>query len=523
MKLLCVDDEFFIRERILRRIPWKELGIGEIATAENGEEALAKARELRPEILITDVRMPRMDGIELAERFKLECPDSRVIFISGYSDIPYLRSAIRLRAVSYVEKPIDMAELEKAVRTAKEEIEKERSARTEHEYVTALDRISRKAALARALSAPETPEEEIRKALADLPEARDARCYVCSVTRLIDHPEGEPVGDQRLYEMIGKITGEEDGLRAIGFSRPGEILLHWFCPAGTDRHPEAIDRALQRMSLYLPEGQGRCFHMLGSFQKEPGMLRRSCQDALACATQCFYHDAGTLQRPKPEQDRTLDVRQVRLSDFDHAIREEKPRHFLYLLDELAAGLRRHDATSVYEVKQLYYQILLIVYRAADGYGIRLGEDYRDEYRILDRVNQCVILEDLHRYAAEAAEDYYGRVRNNYTDNVIVNRVISYVEKKYPDPDLSVTQIAEALNLSAAYIGRLFRDTTGDSLTHYLTRIRMRKAEALIRDGRFRVKDVAQMVGYSSASYFVYRFRKEMGYTPGGSGREDDPA
>ena len=125
--------------------------------------------------------------------------------------------------------------------------------------------------------------------------------------------------------------------------------------------------------------------------------------------------------------------------------------------------------------------------------------------------------------AEAAEDYYGRVRNNYTDNVIVNRVISYVEKKYPDPDLSVTQIAEALNLSAAYIGRLFRDTTGDSLTHYLTRIRMRKAEALIRDGRFRVKDVAQMVGYSSASYFVYRFRREMGYTPGGSGREDDPA
>ena len=523
MKLLCVDDEFFIRERILRRIPWTDLGIGEVATAENGEEALEKAREFRPEILITDVKMPRMDGIELAERFKLECPDSRVIFISGYSDIPYLRSAIRLRAVSYVEKPVDMAELEKAIRSAKEEIEKERSARTEHEYVTALDRIGRKAALARALCSPGAPDEETRQALAELPEARDARCFVSTVTRLIDRPEAEQIRDPQLYEILGKIAPEQEGLRCIGFTRPGEILLHWFCQAGTERHPEGIDRALQRMCLYIPEGQGRCFHMLGSFQKEAARLHQSCQDAQACAAQCFYHDAGTLQQPKPEHGRILDIRQVQLSDFDHAIREEEPRHFLYLLDELAARLRLHDATSVYEVKQLYYQILLIVFRAADSCGIRMDEAYRDEYRILERVNSCVILEDLCRYAAGAVEDYYGRVRNNYTDNVIVNRVISFVEKKYPDPDLSVTMIAEELNLSAAYVSHLFKDTTGDSLSHYLNRVRMRKAEELIRDRRFRVKDVAQMVGYSNASYFIYRFRKEMGYTPGGSGKEDDPA
>ena len=125
MKLLLVDDESFVRERIRLQINWQEIGIDQLEVCDDGERALNVIRVFKPDILVTDIRMPGLDGIKLAEEYLYHNPEAKVIFISGYSDVPYLRSAIRLRAVSYVEKPIDIAELTADIRTAAEEITKQ--------------------------------------------------------------------------------------------------------------------------------------------------------------------------------------------------------------------------------------------------------------------------------------------------------------------------------------------------------------------------------------------------------------
>ena len=115
MKLLIVDDEELTRHGLVSLLDWKALGIEEICQADDGLNGLAAALEEEPDIVLCDVRMPRMDGITMLERIESSQPDVAAIFMSGYSDKEYLKAAIKLKAVSYIEKPIEPKEIESAI------------------------------------------------------------------------------------------------------------------------------------------------------------------------------------------------------------------------------------------------------------------------------------------------------------------------------------------------------------------------------------------------------------------------
>ena len=123
MKILIADDEDYTREGLMESIDWDELGIDEVMQATNGQEALKTAKWFRPDIVLTDIRMPKLDGIAFAAQLLESSPESRIIFISGYMEIEYLKSAIRLSAVDFIEKPIDLALLRKALAKAVKEVQ----------------------------------------------------------------------------------------------------------------------------------------------------------------------------------------------------------------------------------------------------------------------------------------------------------------------------------------------------------------------------------------------------------------
>ena len=118
MKLLIADDEKLTREGICSLLDLKQYGITEVILADDGVNALTEARKHRPDILLTDVRMPRMTGVEMASLYLEEAPDTAVIFMSAYSDREYLKAAIKLKAVSYIDKPAEKKELEDAIKEA---------------------------------------------------------------------------------------------------------------------------------------------------------------------------------------------------------------------------------------------------------------------------------------------------------------------------------------------------------------------------------------------------------------------
>ncbi len=135
MNVLLVEDEELTREGLKMAIPWEELGISQVFTAEDGEEGIALAGEVHPDIVMTDVRMPRMDGITMAFEIRKTNKICRFIFISGYCDKEYLKSAIQLSAVNYIEKPVEIDEVITALKQAILSIrEQRRQQEIEEEY-----------------------------------------------------------------------------------------------------------------------------------------------------------------------------------------------------------------------------------------------------------------------------------------------------------------------------------------------------------------------------------------------------
>ena len=133
MRLLIVDDEPYTREGLKEEIDWKKLGIDEILDADDGETARNMLEWFQPDLVITDIRMPNMDGISFAENFKEKCPESQLIFMSGYMEIEYLKKALKLSAVDFIEKPLDMDEVVEAARKALNAIQEKRQEKIDRE------------------------------------------------------------------------------------------------------------------------------------------------------------------------------------------------------------------------------------------------------------------------------------------------------------------------------------------------------------------------------------------------------
>lgn len=131
IRLIVVDDEKKTREGLEKHLPWRRLGIDEILTAKSGTDALELARTHPPDILLCDVRMPRMDGIELATIIRHRYPACKLIFLSGFADKEYLKSAISLRALRYIEKPVDMEEVCSSITEAVTLLQQEAASRNE--------------------------------------------------------------------------------------------------------------------------------------------------------------------------------------------------------------------------------------------------------------------------------------------------------------------------------------------------------------------------------------------------------
>ena len=120
MKLLIVDDEELTRVGVISSINWQSIGIDEVLQADDGMNGLEMARMHKPDIILCDVRMPRLDGIQMLEQLETILPDVVPVFMSGYSDKEYLKAAIKLKAVNYIEKPLDPLEIQDAVIEARD-------------------------------------------------------------------------------------------------------------------------------------------------------------------------------------------------------------------------------------------------------------------------------------------------------------------------------------------------------------------------------------------------------------------
>ena len=513
IRLLMVDDEPTTTKRILSRIDFDAVGIGEIRQAENGQDAISLCRNWKPDILLSDIMMPRMNGIELAEQLRAVNPDLQVIFLSGYMEKEFLKGAIHLQALNYIEKPIDMDELRETLEKACEKVMKsedisQRLEQLDDEHLTTQLRI-----LAYELCSENYMEDVAERSFREVfPEKSELPCVAMQLK--FYQPEQKEFHELVTLLPVIRRVASSLNLTATAVVKYDYIVAFLF-DEGEEKNSDqvffvsAFLRELRKELILLNRkytvGTG---HVCPDFRE----LHESFREAEEASRLAFFHGPG---------DHSYYRKSIKKFDFEasqalkiiRGLKKNGRDQTVFRIREINTALEGCEGTDPEDIKRFYSSMVLELYRLAKEDGIRLFPEYPGEHDLLIVVMEQNFLIELFDFLMMGIETYCNMLTRDYYQNPTVNWIIRYIHEHYADPDLDMTMLSRVSNLSSTYISHLFKNTTGNTVRNYITEYRMKQAVRLLKDPLNQINDIAAACGYRNGNYFSFRFKEYYGCAP----------
>ena len=478
MKAVIIDDEFIVIEGLMKMIDWPSFGIDIAATANNGLEALDLIRRHRPELILTDIRMPGMDGLQLLETVKSILPDAYTIVFSGYNEFEYVKKAIQIGASDYLEKPITVQSVGRALRKAADRLRRDREIR---EKVKDGLRADLQAMTIELLKGRFRDYDRWTEAACDLVECLTAVTVLVSPDRL-------RLEDR--HECAFITIPQEDGfITVIAHREPPDPQLWEYiegsgdAPVGagsTHDHVSRLADSLKeakkalRCAQYLNHNGLLRYEELGEWLTAPGDLSEREEDIMLSLRAGHY--AGLMEN----------------------------------VDRFVAWLREQPLDPEIVERELVKILYLAL--SASKEIVRLGEDSGPlphlELRDLKGKDEML---DWFRGQMDRIVGSMLEIRENSKHDTI-ERAKRYIDEHLAD-DLSLQTLAAHLNMSPSGLSLMFKEVTGTTYIKYMTRLRMERAKQLLAEGR-KVGEVSEMVGYYTYRHFTDVFKQQTGMTPG---------
>ncbi|MFC4597341.1 response regulator [Cohnella hongkongensis] len=512
MNLLVVDDEYFTRKGIVEAFPWDVMGIERIEQAEDGVHALEKISGFRPDVIVTDVRMPRMDGIEMSRHMRKQFPDCQIIFMSGYSDREYLKSAIHLGAVNFVDKPFELAEMRQGI---------------EH----AVDRCKQQAILHHWRELLRTGTSAIKTDLAlQLIQAGHSEAAVPEWSDLASQLKGAPYPFVTLivkflhpvekFEPVYQAL--EDTLTAVGsqgimaFKDEFHLIVHLY-RSTNDNHPNNDDIVSSFCHLFTETLRADFRFLIGVGRESPSIS--GVFDSYATAVQslqiAFYRDvyetvlsANTVQQNSP----SYEFPEQALGELQTYLTQDMQQNAESLIRSLVRGVKRHEHTPVNHTKDYFFKLLLVMNKFAEERGFSLFDQTKEEQYLWELIFHCQTLDEIEQFLLLKIRALLSQTQEK-SSSIIVAQVMKYIHRHYDDDEMTVTAISRHLYLSTTHICVVFKEQTKKTILQYMTEYRIEKSKDLLKDPQTKIGDIAARVGYSNSRYFAKVFRKHTGLTP----------
>jgi len=528
IRVVIADDEEKICQLIQNLVDWKKIDMEIVGTARNGLEALNLVRALSPDLMITDIRMPGVDGLEMIRRAKSAKQNLEFIVISGYQHFKYAQEAIQYGVSDYLLKPIQKEDLLAAldrIRTVYDrrnaQAGREKSMEEQLRNSAEKLRASLFAALlaGKGLPADLTPESAdaayrfsfrpgVFRALGikiDCGYEEECDRTVAVLKEKILRAASEPFGrtchdfgayggDSAVWCILNYAPEREEDIRGIMKSLPEGLLLRKFpfenvrftVGAGTPVHdirelPESFRSAKLAVYQRLREGTGRL--IAGA----PAGAGREKADALLAELDRFLGPATEL----------LDGNGV-----------------ASCLD----GLRRRAAAEKkLSGEELFYiasQAFLMFLMHLRNNRVPMGDADALKREFRTRAGRCGSEEQLFRYVSFAVSKLLDRVleEKKQRDTRPIRQAKQYIRQHFKSP-LTLEQVSGAVGFSPAYFSTLFKKETGGNFVEYLTGVRMDEAKRLLRETDLSVSSVCEQAGYSDLKYFAKNFKKYTGLKP----------
>ncbi len=507
MKLLIVDDEKLTREGIFNSLPLEKLGIHHTFMADDGVHGLETALKEKPDLILTDVRMPRKSGVEMAEEILKVLPNTIILFMSAYSDKEYLKAAIKLKAISYVDKPLDMNELTEAL------VEGIRQYRSIHASQNAkwMHEDNLRSQLAQLLTEAD-PEEQAPLIGAQLkPPIEETSFFTALILECLT-PISE-LSSNRITQIRRKFWAylAQKNFYALDFIKSDHFIV---CFIGSNEKPEKAALTDCAQNLMEPFKELTSF-FLSMGPAVPGFKRASFsfETARELLKRSFFHEPNSLLMETENETVSQPLTDI-MMDLTVALTNKNKDDALAAADRFYQSVQNSQTISSSQVRDLYFKYLVKLDEISMSNHISLWQrEGLESESIWKGIMDCAVLKNLHQFFFEKIMLYFDRLQSNKDENPVIFQIKEYLHQNYAVPSLSVPDISDHVHLSPTYVCTLFKNETGQTLNQYLTDYRIKMSKQFLSDPLYKITDISAKVGYSDGNYYSKAFRKIVGLSP----------
>jgi two-component system response regulator YesN len=507
-KVLIVDDEIIIRNGLYNMIPWSKLGIGDILTASCAKEALKLAQENKPDIMLTDICMPEMDGLELTRIMMEFLPDLRVIVLTGYDDFKYAQKSCSLGVKEFILKPVDEGSLIKCIKLQIEQIQNEIQSAVQKNILSRKRMLENQREFEKSLM--KLTEKTIdQPEFIKIPEGMnfEENCeYQVAILTPVISPQS--IWNQHKHLLllsvksffINMIDSNNSGWTFQ--NREGDIVVIFYVNSKSESTEGQISKLQEiinvEFDVEMKVGIGSIVPNMSRIKYSYGKARENCntQGNPVVNTGVLTIDGDYIKKGG----KLTYLKEKILENFHDT--ETAKKYLKIYIDEVKA-----TCTSKNEAEQKFYDLASAFYweylsttgNSADG---RL-ETLITTLRSNDLENCCAFIEMF------IVKLMYSNKKQMHE---IIEAATEYINLKLTE-DLTVFTLAEQFHIARNYFSRLFKKEMGEGCNEYITRKRIEKAKQLLAASRYKTYEIAEKVGYHDTNYFSLAFKKNTGLSP----------
>lgn len=535
LKIFLAEDEVIVRETIKRMIPWEDLGFELVGEAADGEMALPLLLRQKPDLLITDIKMPFMDGLTLAKVAKKEIPGLKVVILSGYDDFNYAKQAINIGVEDYLLKPITKNALIERLTEIRSRYEHEKTQKEYYEkfhremqaYEKNSSRDFFEALVSGSMDMMEIYRRSEKLGLDIVAEAYNVLIFTMNCEEdFSGQREGYSEWEAESLELLEEFFSENTSamlFRCNIFSygvliKGQKETIEENTRSCVSEIQRILDRKEQKRQWFVAAGEP--VERLSQIQKSYYSASRAfSQRYLYDENILYYDEMASMEKKNVTEDDSTYLQKVDVNALNPAILQK----FLSngLLEETENFVKDYFyAIGQEPLESLVFRnyVTLNVRFSVMSFLKEIGCDTRtleqeDTEDVLSESSKS--LENAIAYAEKIISQAIAlRDQNSGNKNrSILKTAVDFIDSHYMEEDMSLNKAANAANVSANHFSALFSQNMGQTFIEYLTNLRMNKAKEYLRCTSMRSSEIAGEIGYKDAHYFSYLFKKTQGMTP----------
>ncbi|MDQ0195157.1 response regulator transcription factor [Paenibacillus wynnii] len=507
-KLFIADDEQLVVETLSALIDWNAYGIQIVGTANNGKQALERILQLDPDVVLTDIRMPGLNGLELIRALKEKGHKAECIIVSGYSEFEYAKEAIELEAVDYLIKPAELKEVTKTVSRAVERLERKADQtgnRPELRIARALDRavFTDLIVHAKRPSFDQTPYERYDQ-FAAIVFGSSSMLWL------------ERMKNNDLMDALLSFLANRGIVVDLLYEQQKVILL---CMAALEEYAPLTDILMAAAETFSNDSSSDDISLsfgIGPVVTEIMHAHISFLAAdKACQMGLFFGvpvmDGNSWLEITRDSERLISDWSDQIQSF---VRYEQKEFEEMLVRWTEWGTVRLIAPITLKKAGIDWVNRLLDLIEQD-YGIKIEIVIGDRTRLIDGILEAPNWASLQKQCQDFAQSvqFYLNVTKTTLKEKVVQEIKAYLESHYHE-DIQLDQLANRFDLNSSYVSNLYSKSTGQTIIEYVTFLRIQNAKQMLRESSFKISKISQNVGYDNQRYFCQVFKKHVGVSPG---------